>query len=43
MRRVFEHKPKFVAGFRKKYNVIKLVYCESNTTALKMRFSARND
>ena len=26
VRRVFEHKSKFVAGFTKKYNVIKLVY-----------------
>jgi len=28
VRRVFEHKSKFVAGFTKKYNVIKLVYSE---------------
>ena len=28
VRRVFEHKSKFVAGFTKKYNVITLVYYE---------------
>jgi len=28
VRRVFEHKSKFVAGFTKKYNVIKRVYHE---------------
>ena len=28
VRRVFEHKSKFVSGFTKKYNVVKLVYYE---------------
>jgi len=28
VRRVFEHKSKFVRGFTKKYNVVKLVYFE---------------
>ena len=28
VRRVFEHKAKFVSGFTKKYNVVKLVYYE---------------
>jgi len=27
-RRVYEHKEKLVEGFTKKYNVVKLVYCE---------------
>ena len=27
-RRVYEHKQKLVEGFTKKYNVVKLVYCE---------------
>ena len=28
VRRVFEHKSKFVSGFMKKYDVVKLVYYE---------------
>ena len=28
IRRVFEHKSKFVLGFTKQYDVVKLVYCE---------------
>ena len=28
VRRVHEHKEKFIEGFTKKYNVVKLVYCE---------------
>ena len=28
IRRVFEHKPKFVRGFTKKYDVVRLVYFE---------------
>ena len=28
VRRVFEHKSKFVSGFTKKYDVVKLVYYE---------------
>jgi putative endonuclease len=27
-RRVYEHKQKLVEGFAKKYNLVKLVYCE---------------
>lgn len=28
MKRVYEHKNKFVDGFSKKYHLVKLVYCE---------------
>ena len=28
-KRVYEHKQKLVDGFTKKYNVVKLVYCEA--------------
>jgi putative endonuclease len=28
-RRVFEHKKKLIRGFTKRYNITKLVYCES--------------
>lgn len=34
VRRVYEHKNKFVEGFTKKYNVCKLVYFETYSTAL---------
>jgi putative endonuclease len=33
-RRVFEHKQKLIDGFTKKYNINKLVYCESFPTAI---------
>lgn len=29
MRRVYEHKQKLVEGFTKRYNITKLVYCET--------------
>ena len=28
-RRIFEHKNKLIGGFTKRYNITKLVYCES--------------
>ena len=30
-RRIYEHRGKMISGFTKKYNVNKLVYCESFT------------
>jgi len=29
LRRVYEHKKKIIKGFTQKYNITKLVYCES--------------
>jgi putative endonuclease len=42
VRRVFEHKSKFVRGFTKRYNVVRLVYYEQSMTS-KTQSSERGD
>ena len=34
IKRIFEHKNKFVSGFTEKYNVTKLVYFEEHSTII---------